>query len=312
MIRAASLAGALFLAGGAIPFLGALAMLFAPAPILIFAVGRASPHIRGAGAVAIAAVLVTLVAGPSVGAIYLVTLGLATLAMAEMLEAKRSFEVIVAVGTAAMLIAGAVVALLSSGGSFDALVAAMRAEANASMVRGEEFYKLFGMAAELPADSRATIVNTVLRLSPALAAIVAGATVLLNLTLFWRWVGKQRLSYTLFGDLSKWSAPDWLVWLLLATGFGWFIPLGPVQDIALNGFLSVVAVYFCQGLAIIAFYFQVLSVPGFVRGIAYIFAIAQPVVAALLCLAGIFDMWVDFRRLKPPRQEAGSVGGDFM
>ncbi|MGH8679086.1 MAG: DUF2232 domain-containing protein [Burkholderiales bacterium] len=312
MIRAAALAGALFLAGGAIPVVGGIAMLLAPAPILIYAVGRMSPRVRSAGAVAIAGLLVTLVAGLYIGAAYLVTLGLATVLIAEMLESKRSFEIIVPVATLAMLVAVAVAALVAAGGSFDSLVAAMRAQLSESMLRGEEFYKLFGMTTEVPPDTRAAIMNTVLRLSPALAAILAGATVLLNLMLCWRWAGKQRLSYTLFGDLSKWSAPEWLVWLLLATGFGWFVPLAPVQDIALNGFLSIAAIYFCQGIAIIAFYFQVLSVPGFVRAIAYIFAIAQPVLAALVCLAGIFDMWIDFRRLKPPGQEAGSFGGDFM
>ncbi len=312
MIRAASLAGALFLAGGVIPFVGGIAMLFAPAPILIYAVGRTSSRVRTGGAVAIAGLLVSLAAGPYIGAAYIVSLGLATVLMAEMLEAKRSFEIIVPVATLGMLIAVAVSALLAAGGSFDALVAAMRARIGESMLRGEEFYKLFGMTTEVAAETRASILDTVLRLSPALAAIVAGTTVLLNLVLFWRWAGKQRLSYTLLGDLSKWSAPDWLVWLLLATGFGWFVPLGPVQDIALNGLLSIAAIYFCQGIAIIAFYFQVLSVPGFVRAIAYIFAVAQPVLAALVCLGGIFDMWIDFRRLKRPGEEAGSLGGDFM
>jgi len=312
MIRAAALAGALFLAGGVIPFVGGIAMLFAPAPILIYAIGRTSSRVRTGGAVAITGLLVALAAGPYVGAAYIVSLGLATLLMAEMLEAKRSIEIIVPVATLGMLIAVAVSALMAAGGSFDALVAAMRAQIGESMLRGEEFYQLFGMTAEVAAQTRASILDTVLRLSPALAAIAAGATVLLNLVLFWRWAGKQRLSYTLLGDLSKWSAPDWLVWLLLATGFGWFVPLGPVQDIALNGLLSIAAIYFCQGIAIIAFYFQLLSVPGFVRAIAYIFAVAQPVLAALVCLGGIFDMWIDFRRLKRPGQEAGSLGGDFM
>jgi hypothetical protein len=35
------------------------------------------------------------------------------------------------------------------------------------------------------------------------------------------------------------------------------------------------------------------------------------VLAVLVCAAGIFDLWVDFRRLKPPSQEAGSFGDFF-
>jgi uncharacterized protein YybS (DUF2232 family) len=312
MVRAAIMAAALFIAGGAIPIAGAIAMLFAPAPILIYAAARNGARIRAATAVFVAALFVSLAAGAYAGVAYLVTLGLATYLICEMLEARRPFEFIVAVTTIAILAAGGLVGLAAAGGSFDAMVAAMRAGLAESMTRGEEFSRLVGLATADAEDTRSQVLHTVLRLSPALAAMGVSLTVLLNLALFWRWAGRQRLSYILIGDLSKWSAPDWMVWVLLLTGFAWFLPVAPIQDIAVNGLLSVAAVYFCQGLAIIAFYFHVLSVPGIVRGIAYIFAVVQPVLAALVCLAGVFDLWVDFRRLRPPRQEAGSVGGDFM
>jgi uncharacterized protein YybS (DUF2232 family) len=111
--------------------------------------------------------------------------------------------------------------------------------------------------------------------------------------------------------LSRWSASEWLVWLLLASGFGLFIPIGAVSDIALNGFICVAAIYFCQGLAIVGFYFHTLAVPAIVRGIIYFVVFAQPVVAAIVCVAGVFDMWIDFRRLKPPSPEANNLGDFF-
>jgi len=43
----------------------------------------------------------------------------------------------------------------------------------------------------------------------------------------------------------------------------------------------------------------------------YVITCVQPVLAVLVCLAGVLDMWVDFRRLKPPSQEAGNFG-DFL
>jgi hypothetical protein len=54
-----------------------------------------------------------------------------------------------------------------------------------------------------------------------------------------------------------------------------------------------------------------LAMPRIVRGTIYVIALLQPVLAALVCLAGIFDMWIDFRRLKPPSQEAGSLDDFF-
>jgi len=144
-----------------------------------------------------------------------------------------------------------------------------------------------------------------------LTLLIAASTMLLNLRVFWRWAGPARLAYNLFGDLSRWSAPEWMVWLLLASGFGLFIPVRAISDIALNGFICIAAVYFCQGLAIIGFYFQSLAVPSIVRGIIYFVVFAQPFVAALVGTAGVFDMWIDFRRLKPPSPEANNLGDFF-
>ena len=48
---------------------------------------------------------------------------------------------------------------------------------------------------------------------------------MLNLRVFWRWAAQKRLDYQLFGDLARWSTPEWLIWVLLATGFGLFIPI---------------------------------------------------------------------------------------
>jgi uncharacterized protein YybS (DUF2232 family) len=310
MIRAAALAAACFLAGGAIPIAGGVAMLFAPAPILIYAVGRPNPNLRSIVGVIIAGTLVTLGAGVLAGASYIATFGLATGVMSFMLERRHPFERIVVVSAAAMLLAGTVAALVVTG-SPDALVRAMRDQLQAGMAHGQQLYKLMGMRNTIPGDTQASIVALTMRLSPALAAIIVACSALLNLRIFWRWVGPQRLAYGLFSDLSRWSTPEWLVWVLLASGFGMFIPLAPVSDIALNGFICVAAAYFCQGLAIMGFYFQTLAVPSVVRGVIYFVTFAQPAVAAIVCAAGIFDMWIDFRRLKPPSREAGSFG-DFL
>jgi uncharacterized protein YybS (DUF2232 family) len=132
--------------------------------------------------------------------------------------------------------------------------------------------------------------------------------VLLNLGIFWRLSGKQqRVGYALFGDLGRWSTPEWLIWVLLVSGFGLFIPLAPLSTIALDCFVCVAAVYFCQGLAIMAFYFKVLAMPPLARGLIYFVTIVQPVLAVLVCAAGIFDLWIDFRRLKPPSQEGAQL-----
>lgn len=311
MVRAAALAAAFFLAGGAIPVLGGIAMFFAPAPIMIYAVGRPRPNLRAILAVLIAAGLVTLVMGLFMGLAYIVSFGLATAIACYMLERRTSFELIAAVCAGAMVSAIVIAALVFSGGP-DALIKTVHDQLIQGMARGQELYKLLGLqSVAIPADTQATVITEFIRLMPAFALIFAGAAMLLNLRVFWRWAGPQRLTYNLFGDLSRWSASEWLVWLLLASGFGLFIPIPAVSDIALNGFVCVAAIYFCQGLAIIGFYFHTLAVPALVRGIIYFVVFAQPVVGAIVCIAGVFDMWIDFRRLKPPSPEANNLGDFF-
>lgn len=311
MVRAAFGAAALFLAGGVVPVVGGIAMLFAPTPVLGYAIGFPKALWRMAAVVALAAGLIALGAGPSAAGAYLLTLGLATVVIVYMIERRRPFETIVLCAAAAMLVAGAIVALAISG-SPAALAEGLRHDLMLAMGRGEKFYKSVGLDSALPPEMRANIVEATLRLSPALAAISAAFTVLINLGVFWRLSGRQqRVGYTLFGDLVRWSTPEWLIWVLLGTGFGLFIPVDALSTIALDLFVCVAAVYFCQGLAIMAFYFKVLAMPSLARGLIYFVTIVQPVLAALVCAVGIFDLWIDFRRLKPPSQEARNFG-DFL
>jgi uncharacterized protein YybS (DUF2232 family) len=310
MVRAAALSGAFFLAGGAIPLIGGILMMLAPAPILVYAVGKPNPYARANIAVVLATALVGILWGPIGGLAYFVSFGLATAIACYMLERRLSFEMITAVGAGVMVTASIVAALAMMGGP-DALIKTVHDELAQGMARGQDFYKLLGIQQTIPADMQASVISLTMHLSPAFALLIGASAMLLNLRVFWRWAGPNRLAYSLFGDLSRWSAPEWMVWLLLAGGFGLFIPVSAIGAIALNGFICIAAIYFCQGLAIIGFYFQSLAVPSIVRGIIYFVVFAQPVVAALVCVAGVFDMWIDFRRLKPPSPEANNLGDFF-
>ena len=311
LIRASFGAAALFLAGGVLPMIGGVAMLFAPTPVLGYAVGYPRALWRMAAAVALAMGLIALGAGPSAAGAYLLTLGFASILMVYLIEHRRPFETIVLCTAAAILLAGVGVALVVAG-SPAALAEGLRQTLTVAMTRGEKVYKSIGIDSAMPPELRTTIIETTLRLSPALAALAAAFTVLVNLGVFWRFSGRQqRVGYMLFNDLARWSTPEWLIWVLLTTGFGLFIPVDALSTIALDLFVCVAAVYFCQGLAILSFYFKVLAMPAAARGLIYFVTIVQPVLAALVCAVGIFDLWIDFRRLKPPSQEARNLG-DFL
>ena len=311
MARAAIAGALLFLAGAMVPLIGPMAMLLTPVPMMLYVVGLPGSWWRTAAVFGLTAALIGIGGGQAAAGAYAITFGLGSATMVYMLERRHPFEPIVLCTAGAMVAAGTLVALIVTG-SPALLAVAMHRDLMTAMEHGEKFYHSIGIEAGLASDVRTEVVDAALRLSPALAVLSAAFTVLIDLGVFWRISGRQqRLGYMVFGDLARWSTPDWLIWVLIVAGFGLFIPIPQLATIALDGFVCVAAVYFCQGLAIMSFYFKVLTMPPLARGLIYFVTIVQPVLAALVCAAGVFDLWIDFRRLKPPSQEARNFG-DFL
>jgi hypothetical protein len=99
-------------------------------------------------------------------------------------------------------------------------------------------------------------------------------------------------------DLTCWRASDYLVWVFLASGAALLVPIDLVSTIGLNVLLVTLAVYLLQGLAIVLFWGRRLPLPLGVQClmIAVIFLIAGPLCVIVCAAAGLFDLWVDFRR----------------
>ena len=298
----------MFLGGAMIPLVGGAVLIFAPAPLLGYAVGLRHSLIRIGLAVGISAALVTVGGGLSAAAVYLLCFGVAAISICFMLERRQPFELIVLSTTILMLAAG-IIAALAVAGSPGGVVQLARDQLISGITRGENFYKALGVESSIAPNTRAYIVDMLIKLMPSMVALFGAIVVLLNLAVFWRWSGReQRIGYTLFGDLARWSTPEWLIWPLLVSGFAWFIPQQTVATVALDFFVCIVAVYFAQGLAIMAFYFKQLKMPAVARGLIYFVTVAQPVLTAIVGAAGVFDLWVDFRRLKRPDVAAGDLG----
>jgi hypothetical protein len=99
-------------------------------------------------------------------------------------------------------------------------------------------------------------------------------------------------------DLTCWRASDYLVWVFLASGAALLIPIDLVSTIGLNVLLVTLAIYLLQGLAIVLFWGRRLPLPLGVQClmIAVVFLIAGPLSVIVCTAAGLFDLWVDFRR----------------
>jgi hypothetical protein len=134
---------------------------------------------------------------------------------------------------------------------------------------------------------------------PALIVISHLFTNLLNYVLVRRYCQHSHPPLTLDPeDLTCWRASDYLVWVFLVSGVTLLVPLDLVSTIGLNVLLVTLAIYLLQGLAIALFWGRRLPFPLGVRClmIAVVFLIAGPLCVIVCTAAGLFDLWVDFRR----------------
>ena len=139
------------------------------------------------------------------------------------------------------------------------------------------------------------------RLFPGIITVSVIAIVWMNTVIARPLLRLLKLQIPLSDDgvrLDLWCAPEWLVWSLITSGFGVFLGEGWALSLSLNAVLVISAVYFFNGMSIILFYFNKHNVSSVVRVIVYMLIAIQQLLMVLIVLAGIFDQWFDFRKLK--------------
>ncbi len=114
-------------------------------------------------------------------------------------------------------------------------------------------------------------------------------------------------------QLALWTAPLGLTWLVLAPGFwllarsmGWATANPMATDLALNILVIVAPIFLFQGALVVVERIkrEALSVSTrfLLAGLALVLALSPVFVPSLvfLGLLGLFEPWMDFRRLTPP------------
>src|SRR5438128_5173993 len=122
---------------------------------------------------------------------------------------------------------------------------------------------------------------------------------LLNYILVRRYCQRSQPPLTLNpDDLTCWRASDYLVWVFLVSGAALLVPIDLVSTIGLNVLLVTLVIYLLQGLAIVLFWGRHLPFPLGIQCLvlAVVFLIAGPLCVVVCTAAGLFDLWVDFRR----------------
>lgn len=145
--------------------------------------------------------------------------------------------------------------------------------------------------------------SSLLAIVPLFVSIVPGMAVSSALWIPWlnllaarRYCSRMGVEICVRENLKCWKAPEMLVWPVIASGLMLLLPFGKVQIAALNLLIVFGSIYFLQGLAIAAFYFEKWKLPLFVRCLIYAILLLQPLAPLATAALGLFDTWFDFRR----------------
>lgn len=145
---------------------------------------------------------------------------------------------------------------------------------------------------------------TVVRLFPGMALASALAVAWLNVLVTARFCRMHGIPLPPWPEWSLWKSPEPLVWGLIACGFLVLFANGPVGLIASNALLVLGLIYFLHGLAIVSYYAGKWRLPVLARAFIYAVLLLQQFATLATALMGLFDLWMDFRRLsKKPEGE---------
>ena len=117
-------------------------------------------------------------------------------------------------------------------------------------------------------------------------------------------LNRAAITFPKFAELSRWKAPPFIIWIFICSGGLLFFPNEQIRFFSLNILIITCFIYLMQGFAIIGFLFQSKKVPIFFRYLFYFLIAVQQFLMIPIAVAGLFDIWVDFRRFFQKNQTA--------
>ena len=289
------------------PVVGFIFSVFIPLPILFY---RAKLGRRlGMIVPLVAIVLMGLVAGGlTMDVFFFSGLMLLGFSLSEMFEKELSVEKTVAGACGIVLAAGVLVILIYSAMQSTAIGSLVSAYVAANLELSLKLYREIGIPKETVdtiAGSLDRIQYVLVRLLPSLAAastlFVAWTNLIAARPIFTRF----GVAMPDFGRLNLWRAPDPLVWGVIGCGASMLLPANDIRIVGLNGLLVLLTIYFIQGIAIVSFFFEKKSVPRPFRVALYSLIAFQQIFLLVIILIGLFDIWINFRKITPDKNEPG-------
>ena len=294
-----------------IPFLGSFCLILFP--MVLFVLGTINGEIKTATAFFISCMLLLILflllhQGNSL--LPIVTMGLSGLLIARIATRNKSAEKVIAY-PALLIIAAICFFFIYS--SFEQSVHPWQFVHKyvASIIDANiKLYSQLPLAKEdvdFIKDNQQSITVFFTRIFPSLIVIISVFIVWMNVLIGKNVLSNASIPRTNLTMLASWKTPDFFIWIFIISGGLNFIPNDDINFLALNLFLIICFIYLLQGFAIISFIFQSKNVPIFFRFLFYFFIAIQQFLMIAIATAGLFDIWVDFRKFFRKDQTTDTV-----
>ena len=283
-----------------IPFVGPIAVIMTPLPILYYCFRLGS--MQGLAALVVAFLLVSgilnLLGRPAHISAFII-IGITGVMLSEILKRRYSVEKTFAIASLMLFFCGVGFVLYHALQAGVAPWRMVEMTIEATIKNNLTLYAQMNIPEDQLSMLRANmaeITRVFTDIFPGLTLCGAILTVWLNVlagrSLLRRGIG----GFPDFGDLTLWKAPEKLVWLLIVSGVMTLAPILVLDMIGINVLIVCCLIYLFQGLAIAAFFFKQKQVPVVFRGLFYMLITVQQYMVIFIIAVGLSDLWIDFRK----------------
>ncbi len=295
----------LLLATAWIPILGPFFSLLTPLPFLYYA-SKLGLY-QGVKIVALTVLIIGVIANlagyPHI--IFLcVEFSLLGLIISEMYRKNFTFGLAMFWGTGLMLLIGTIVLVLIGFSKRMGPLELILDYFQNNLKETIQFYENMGSDQEKVLQFKEYVeilTNIIAKVYPALVIIGTGFVVWVNIVMSRPLFRIGNLKYPDLGPMDQWRAPELLVWGLIAAGFSLFLSASGIKLVTVNALIVMLVIYVFHGLSIILFFLNKYHVPPWIRFGVYLLIIFQQLFLIGLALAGVFDQWIDFRKIHSKR-----------
>ncbi len=290
-----------------VPVLGIFFFLLIPLPLILYRIrlGRKQGLII-AGA---AFLLLAAIGNAGIDLVFLAAMMVLGVCMGEFIDQQRSVEQIIGISCGVVATAGMMGLVIYSNMINTGPVQLISGYIQTNLGMTIAFYEEIGISAEtvgMLKAAREQIQYVLLRIIPGLIVASLLFSAWLNLVLARKFIRTGRMVPNEPAALNAWKTPDPLVWAVIACGLLLLIPDAALKLIGLNGMIILLTIYFFQGIAVVAYYFDRKRVPVVFRFFFYLFIALQQIFMIVIIGIGFFDVWGDFRRIGSADHQDGN------